>query len=148
MNRLIMVLGVAALLLAGCGSRAIARPAKTSDDPLPHSVKGYELYSWPAGNDWCFVLVTGTNRLKAYQELTATDNAVAGDWVKITATGVEALKVVLGRLPRGEAVMWIGEGWLAHVGGARGNLALPDQRTIEEIRAHCQQLGVDLHVAD
>jgi len=112
------------------------------------SAKGYELYSWPAGNDWCFVLVTGTNRLKTYQELTATDDAEAGDWVKIKATGVEALKAVLGRLPRDEAVMWIGEGWLEQVGGAWGNLSLPDQRAIDAIRAHCQQLGIDLQIAD
>lgn len=53
------------------GSTASPSPMR-----LPHSPKGYELYSWQAGDEWRFTLITGTNRLKRYEEIVSTENLV------------------------------------------------------------------------
>jgi hypothetical protein len=123
--------------------------ASLSPTPLPHSPKGYELYSWQAGNEWRFTLITGTNRLKEYEEIVSTGNVVAEtDWVKLSAEGTENLKAVLNRLPKGEAVTWIGGGWLEAVGEPAGTIQLPGPDVIEEIESHCRRLGIQLQVAD
>jgi hypothetical protein len=52
------------------------------------------------GDERHYVLTTGTNRLKTYQEIVATANAVTEDgWVKLSLPGSADLKVLLSRLP-------------------------------------------------
>ncbi|MEW5804360.1 MAG: hypothetical protein AB1847_19875 [bacterium] len=116
---------------------------------LPSSMKGYELYSWPDGGDWHFTLITGTNRLKSYTEITSTEDIVTENgWVKVTVKGVDLVKAVLSRLPKGEYVFWIGSNWLKQVGGATsGNLALPDQEVIDTLKMHCNALNLELYVS-
>ena len=48
------------------------------DNPLPHSFKGYEIYSWPQDNLWHYTLITGTNRDKTVQEIITGNNTVSG----------------------------------------------------------------------
>jgi hypothetical protein len=55
---------------------------------------------------------------------------------------------VLNRLPKGEEVTWIGDGWLEAVGGLTGNIQLPGREVIKEIESHCRRLGIQLQVAD
>ncbi len=151
-RNLAAVLSLAALLLAasvpgGCASLRSVAPAPTATpaSPLPHSMKGYELYSWHAGDGWRFTLITGTNRTKAYDEITAEgDNVTAEGWVKITVTGGDALKAVLARLPRGEFVAWVPAGWRIHVEGGAESLGQPDQATVGEIQAYARQLGLEM----
>lgn len=108
--------------------------------PLPGSMKGYELYSWkPAGDDWHFTLITGTNRNKSCEELKTGDDLLDGGWVKITAVGVDALKQVLSRLPAGESVFW---GDSRFIPGC--DLALPGDEILADVRAHCSSLGLQL----
>jgi hypothetical protein len=117
--------------------------------PLPHSAKGYELYSWQAGGEWRFTLITGTNRLKGYEEVVSAENIVTEtNWVKLSVGGTENLKAVLNRLLRGEEVTWIGDGWREAVGGLRGRIQLPGREVIKEIESHCGSLGIQLQVAD
>ncbi len=117
--------------------------------PLPHSPKGYELYSWQAGGEWRFTLITGTNRLKGYEEIVSAENVVAEtDWVKLSVGGTENLKAVLNRLPEGETVTWIGGRWLEAAGAPAGNIQLPGPEMIQEIERHCLDLGARLQVAD
>lgn len=71
--------------------RALARAEKPA-------FKGMELYSWlPAGKDWHFSLLPGTNRLKSVPEIKAEETAIAGS---------DDLKVRLARLAEGESVFW------------------------------------------
>lgn len=116
--------------------------------PLPCSMKGYELYSWQVENEWYFTLITGTNRLKSYEEITSGEDVVSDDgWVKITVVGVDSIKSTLGRLPEGEEVFWIGEKWLEQVGQTQmGDLALPSKEIIDDIEAYCDELGLKLNV--
>jgi hypothetical protein len=83
--------------------------------PLPSSMKGYEIYCWygEEQDGWHYTLITGTNRLKTYKEITAGEDTItSGGWVKITVTGEDALKALLVRLPEGEDIVWRDEGWL------------------------------------
>ena len=145
------LLFVVAFVLAGCGQLLQSRATPAAwDSPLPHSGKGYELYSWPAeqGDEWRFTLITGTNRLKTYEEIVSAEDIVGGGgWVKVSVSGTEALKALLRQLPRGEVVTWIGEDWLEQVGVPAGSIQLPAKDMIDEIEGYCRQLGLKLGVA-
>ena len=137
--------------MAGCGQLLQSRATPTAwDSPLPHSGKGYELYSWPAeqGNAWQFTLITGTNRLKTYEEILSAEDIVSeSGWVKVSVTGTEDLKALLSQLPSGESVTWISEEWLEQVGVPAGNIRLPDKDVIGEIEGYCLKLGIALTIA-
>ncbi len=117
---------------------------------MPHSAKGYELYSWPeeGGQEWHHVLITGTNRLKTYEEIVSAENAVdESGWVRVSAAGTEGLKALLSQLPDGESVTWVGEDWMGQMGVEWGSVRLPDKDVIDEIERYCHQAGVELSVA-
>ena len=144
------LLFVAAFILAGCAQLLQSQAAPTAwDNPLPHSGKGYELYSWPAeqGDGWRFTLITGTNRLKTYEEIVSAEDIVSeGGWVKVSVTGTEGLKALLGQLPEGESVTWNSRDWLEQMGVPAGSIRLPDEDVIDEIERHCRQLGIALSI--
>jgi hypothetical protein len=115
-----------------------------SFSPLPHAMKGYELYSWPVDDDWHFTLITGTNRLKAMEEITTGEDQIDPEGgVKISVTGVNAIKDTLARLPVGEQIFWVG-GWYLYF----DILTLPPQEIIDEVQVYCQELGLDLIVTE
>ena len=136
-----LTLWVCALVvaLAGCdeGRTALA-PAS-----LPPSMKGYELYSWKSGQTWVFKLMVGTNRLKTLDEV-MSDRAGAG--TAVSARGVEELTAALGQLPDDAQVVWRGPEALERMGIGPGDLALPPQTVIDEIKAYAEQAGVALVV--
>ncbi len=142
--------GVVILSLVGCASS----PAPAEDgwiSPLPPADKGYELYSWrPEGlGTWHYVLITGTNRQKTYEEITASgDSEGQGDWVKLTATRLEDLRAILRRLPPGEMVIWRSEGWLADSPSADEAIRLPDRDVIAEVETYCRQFGIQLSIVE
>jgi hypothetical protein len=92
-------------------------------------MKGYELYSWPLDGEWQFVLLTGTNRLKTFAEVSSSDGVVQG---------VEALKGELARLPEGESVFW--SAW--RVAGTH----MPPDGMVDAVRRYCEEIGVEFHV--
>jgi hypothetical protein len=92
-------------IFSSCSSKA--------EGPLPHSMKGYELYSWQEQGQWHFTLITGTNRIKTLEEIISGDDTVSKDgWVRIHAVGVDAVKALLGRVPVSEWVSWNDGGWI------------------------------------
>ena len=145
------------VLLCSCASEKVdLQPTASPPDSvatqssaamLPRSSKEYELYSWKSGATWTFALITGTNRLKTLAEITAPEN-VEGDWVKITAVGVPELKAVLGRLPSGTQIFWH---TARHLGSdalkSEPKLRRPPGRVIREVRATCEELGLDLQLS-
>jgi hypothetical protein len=79
------------VLLAGCSS---AEPRRAEEAAF----KGMELYSWkPAGEDWHFSLLAGTNSQKPVSTIMAPQTAVVG---------IADLKQRLARLAEGEQVFW------------------------------------------
>ena len=105
-----------------------------------HSMKGWELYSWPNGNDWNYSILVGTNRVKSYEEVTGN---------KIIVTGKDSLKMVLDKFPENENILWIGKEWLSRCWVSDyGNLSLPDDKTINEIKEYCTQKKLILNISD
>jgi hypothetical protein len=77
-------------------------------DELPHSMKGYELYSWSEDGQWHFTLITGTNRNKTLEEITSEVDIISETgWIKGTVIGVEALENVLSKLPTDEFIILV-----------------------------------------
>jgi hypothetical protein len=112
---------------------------------LPHSMKGYNLYSWQDGEDWYFTLVTGTNAGISFEEIIAPGDIVSGDgYVKITVVGMDELKELLSRLPAGEEVIWSGMDLGGQVPEGTIYLTLPPQDMIDELIAYCTSLGIKL----
>lgn len=127
-----------------------------SPDPLPDnfnalilesSLKGWELYSWPANGEnceWKYSLFPGTNTLKTYTEVTSN--------TALSVTGEQQLKLLLNKLPANEDILWVGKTWLTNVWGtgniSHGNLKLPAAAVIDLIKQHCAQQGLNLTVAE
>jgi hypothetical protein len=119
-----------------------AAPSTTS---MPHSMKGYELYSWIGGRGdvWVYTLVTGTNRPKSYAELAMPENVITDDgWVKLTVQGTDALESVLDLMPEDESITWLDTGQLEGVPAMER--AFPDPAVVREIERTCQRRGIHL----
>jgi hypothetical protein len=121
----------------------------SSTTSLPRSMKGYELYSWYAEEEdaWYYTLVTGTNRIKTYVEISTPESVITEDeWVKITVRGVDALKSALDLLPEGETVTWADPGRLE--GAPAVDEPFPGREVVRQIERHCQRRGIRLHAVD
>ncbi len=114
--------------------------------PLPHSTKGYELYSWPSDGRWRFALITATNRLKSVAEITTGVDKVDG-WVRLSADSIEGINQHLRRVPSTDGVFWIGKQARGHSLIPTGPIALPPDEIVDAIKAYCKQLGINLHVS-
>jgi len=111
-------------------------------DELPHSMKGYELYSWLEEGQWHFTLITGTNRIKTIEEVTSKEDSISETgWVRIQVVGADAIKDVLSRLPEGESVFWCDE---LHIGQSTDtDLQLPSEEIADAIQEYANQCGLD-----
>jgi len=115
-------------------------------DELPHSMKGYELYSWSEDGQWHFTLITGTDRSKTLEEVTSHEDYMSeAGWVQVHVAGVDAIKAVLGKLPEGEEVSWLA-GLREQTEETDIDIQLPPEPTIYTIREHAGQCGLDLMV--
>jgi hypothetical protein len=127
--------------------KLITKLTLTAVDKLPHSMKGYELYSWEEGDQWRFTLITGTNRIKTMEEITSDKDFISEiGWVNIHVVGVDAIKDVLIKLPQGESVFWCDE---LHIGQTMEqiNLQLPPKLIVDVIREQADSCGLDFVIA-
>lgn len=105
-----------------------------------HSMKGWELYSWPNGNDWNYTFLVGTNRLKTYDEIIKNE---------IIVTGKDSLQLLLDKFPENENIFWISEKWLSKIWKKNyGSLSLPDKKTVNEIKSYCEQKKLILSISE
>ena len=148
MNRVLCLglLATMALLAAGCGGTSAATSPTIPLSPLPHQMKGYELYSWQSGNTWNFVLITGTDRTKTVEEITTGSDTTTDSWVKVSAVGTDGINSQLRRLPTGESVAWIGAETRQQWSAPAGPLALPPVTIVDAVTAVCRDLGLHLQV--
>jgi len=138
---------VASLIMSACNT-SVSTPSEIVTAPLPHSMKGYELYSWSENSQWSFTLVTGTNRVKSLEEIISSENTVTSDgWVRVSVKDVDSIKNILKELPQHEEIFWVGKEWLKQAQIQAGQIALPPQAIIEDIQEYCKQLGLELHVS-
>lgn len=112
----------------------INKNSKLDTITFTRSMKGWELYSWPKGNDFIYSILMGTNRSKTYDEVITN---------KIAVTGKDSLKMLLDKFPSKEEIFWRGKGT-----GDWANLSFPDQNTIKEIKNYCQQKELNLQVME
>jgi hypothetical protein len=104
------------------------------------AMKGWELYSWPNGNDWNYSILVGTNRLKSLEDVTTN---------RIIVLGEDSLKLLLDKIPENEFIFWISKEWLENIWGNNyGNLCLPDSNTINEIKNYCTQKGLVINIGN
>lgn len=115
------------------------------DLTVNHSMKGWEVYSWPEGNTWKFAFLEGTNRIKTYSEVTLENGALN----LVRVTGVDSAKMVLNKFPQGEYVTLISQGWLQRSWqSGYGNLQLPPQDIIIQIKSFSTQKKLTFEVAN
>ncbi len=112
---------------------------------LPHSMKGYELYSWSEDGQWYFTLITGTNRTKTIEETTSGEDFISETgWVNIHVIGTDEIKYVLSKLPQGESVFWCDE---LHMGQTTEmDLQLPPMEMTDVIKEYALHRGLDFAV--
>jgi len=124
-------------------------PPYSIQTPLPESMKGYEVYSWVDGDTRSFTLITGTNRTKDSHEITSAENIVTIDgWVKVSVPDVEALKVLLSRLPGGETILFMGGSDIGPAPVEGINITLPPRSILDSLEEYCTDIGLKLIVFD
>ncbi len=114
-------------------------------ETYPVAFKGYELLSWRYKGDWVFTLMTGTNRAKSFEEILSAENQYSTDaLIKITVRGIDDLKVVLERLPRGEQINWGGMNLEGEVPANTLYFTYPPEEIVEEVVNFCHDAGITL----
>jgi hypothetical protein len=122
-------------------------PSVTAVDKLPHSMKGYELYSWQENDIWHFTLITGTNRNKTLEEIISKVNIISEDGqVHVHVVGVEAIKSVLSKLPQNEEIFWLARLRSEQTPQGSVNITLPSVPAIDTIKEHAGRCGLDFLV--
>jgi hypothetical protein len=125
----------------------LAACSNASIEPLPRSMKGYELYSWQEEGQWRFTLITGTNRNKIISEIVIGESEKSEDgWVNLHTTGVSGIKDILNRVPEGEWVSWSGGNFVTEPEELSIRLELPPQDIIDEIKAYAEKQGLNFQV--
>ncbi|MHC1702796.1 MAG: hypothetical protein AB9846_02700 [Tenuifilaceae bacterium] len=105
-----------------------------------HSMKGWELYSWPYDSKWKYSILIGTNALKTFEQITNNPIGVIGE---------DSLKVVLNKLPSGEEIFWKGPVWLGIYWGSNPRILTLPPRSIQiEIKEFCDNKNLKLYIAD
>ena len=140
----VVLLIVSLAVMGGC--RETSPTVGPTSSPLPSSVKGYELYSWPEGDDWYFTLITGTNRSKTSAEIGSQVEIIdENGWVKITVLGLQELELVLDRLPRSEQILWL-DGSRLDILQESPIIVLPPDHIVEQVTQYSSQKGLNLQI--
>ncbi len=103
--------------------------------PLARSMKGWELYSWRAGDAWRFALVHGTNRGKTPH------------WVREkerTLDDVDALVASLRRLAPGQSVIWLARPHALREDA--GDFGVPPDDVVAPVEAAAREHGLEFDV--
>lgn len=104
-----------------------------------HSMKGWELYSRPGGDDWNFTIIVGTNTLKNYDIVTQHP---------YTVKGIDNLSEMISRMPKGEEIILMSDTWLNKIWTSPYNdLMLPPTEIVKELDDFCIEEGYTLMVA-
>lgn len=106
---------------------------------FPHSMKGWELYSWQVDSNWKYSLMEGTNSVKTYSSIINNH---------ISVTGEDSLKILLSRLPYQEEVFWIGKYWLAEMRIDFGEIQLPPRSIQIDIKEFCDNHNLKLTIIE
>ncbi len=128
--------------------KLITQLSITTVNILPHSMKGYEIYSWSEDNQWHFTLITGTNRNKTLEEIVSHDDFISEEgWVKVHVVGLDAIETVLSKIPQGEEVFWLA--WLREEQTEPSTITiqLPPEQIIDAVKEYAGLCGINLSVS-
>ncbi len=115
-------------------------------DPLPQSMKGYELYAWETESGRMYTLIMGTNRNKSFEEITTPGNTTDSEGlIKVTVTNLEDLMTLLRRLPAGEEVFWSGINLSGQVSEDTLYFSYPPEEQITKILQLAEEVGIKVH---
>lgn len=128
------------LIAFGCSNLDHEEELEPFTGSIPESMKGYELYSWKENKVWNFTLITGTNRSKAHQEITACGNKTEHGFVKVTVRDVPQLKDLLSRVPAEQFVTWISNAAMAP------GFSMPPANVVSDIQAYCESRQLNLQL--
>ena len=127
--------------------KLIARLSITTITELPHSMAGYELYSWTEDGQWRFTLMTGTDRNKTLEEIISREDYISeAGWEEIHVVGVDNIKAVFSKLPQGEEVYWLSAPRAIANVPENISFTLPLAQDKEIIKKYASQYGVDLKI--
>jgi hypothetical protein len=127
--------------------KLVITPSYSKVDELPHSMKGYELYSWSENNQWHFTLITGTNRNKKLEEIVSSTNIISKDgWVHIHVVGVDELNNLLSRLPQFEDILWLSKLRSEQSIQDEITIILPEESIMSIIKLHSEHCRLNLQV--
>jgi hypothetical protein len=91
-------------------------------------------------------LITGTNRNKTQAEITSPQDFISeSGWVKVTAAGLEAARVVLSKLPPNEFIIWL-DGMREQTDQTGIKIQLPPPEIAGAIKEYAAQYGLDLNM--
>ena len=126
-------------------SKLVVKQSLENLESLPRSMKGYELYSWFAGNDWHFTLITGTNRNKTWQEIVSGEDSFSqSGWINLHVVGEPAIKDLFGRLRRDESVFWLDGRGLAQGVEPSIDMRLPPAELVGALIRIAEERGLEL----
>ena len=157
--RIVVILLITALFVTGCGSSnpgigegggipASAYPSPDWEEipaTIPDLGKGYELYSWQAGEDWCYTLIAGTNRGKSFEEITSTENTLDEGLIKVTVTSLDDLDTLIQRLPAGIDLIWSGIDLTGEVEAGTLYFTYPSEDVVKRVTDLAAGQGIQLH---
>ena len=126
--------------------KLVSKLSITAVDKLPHSMKGYELYSWLEDNQWHFTLITGTDRNKMLEEIISKEDFISeAGWVKTHLVGVEAIKAALSKLPQNESVIWLTR---MREQSEQTNIIIesPPEQTTDAIKKYASECNLDFQI--
>jgi hypothetical protein len=127
--------------------KLINRLSIAAVDELPHSMKGYELYSWSEDGQWHFTLITGTNRNKTVEEISSREDVISETgWVRVQVIGVNAIKAVLSKLRQGEEIVWLARPRSEQTPPGDIDFMFPPEQIIDSVKEHAEQSDLDLLV--
>jgi hypothetical protein len=106
-----------------------------------HSMKGWELYSWPISTGWKYSLMVGTNAAKTFDQVVNN---------KISVAGEDSIKVLLSKLPINEEIVWLGKSWIQRSweSGYTGQLNLPNRTIQIDIKEFCDNHSLRLTIIE
>jgi hypothetical protein len=126
--------------------KLISKLSITAVNELPHSMKGYELYSWLEDGQWHFTLITGTDRNKTLEEITSKEDFISeAGWVNVHLIGVDAIEAALSKLPRNEFILWL-DALREPSGQTDINIQLPPKQTSDAIKEFAGQHGLEFQI--
>jgi hypothetical protein len=126
--------------------KLVTTPLPITVDEIPHSLKGYEIYSWLEDNQWHFTLITGTNRNKTLDEVISYASVISENgWVRIHVVGEDAIKDIINKIPKGEFVFWFNN-IQDDTQEIDVDIQLPPSQIVDYIKQSADQIGLVFQV--